>query len=459
VRAKPKGAKYRNLTARGGVIYYQRRVRGKRIRFSCETNDWDAASAVARLYEERKGFGRLPYATVEVPRLAEFATRYMEEDTSHLAETTRIERAKLLKAEGPILSVLGERQLSDVTPAILREWWSVAVERPGRSLSTGRNMLAAISGVLAFAVDLGILEQSPVGAFREQLSRRNRTKRGRAETEAGRAIRPIEDPVELARLTESARVEGVEPWVAVLLLLDAGLRVGEAVGLTWGRIAWGADDADPTRALIIDRSRPRGGSLSTTKSGRARRVALSHRLRDALAELYRARFEPGPDVFVLAGVNVDSFRVNAWRRICKRADIGHRAMKDLRDSFACHLLTAGVQLGWISVQLGHSDVATTARHYARWSGGDLYREPLHLEPGEVPSDFLARIERERPQSDPTWLSDACDYQSEVEESQLLRLDPRRGFEPRFTDSKSVVLPLDDRGIHLNFKNLGVCCHA
>ena len=38
MKSKPKGAKYRNLTARSGVIYYQRRVNGKRIRFSCEEN-------------------------------------------------------------------------------------------------------------------------------------------------------------------------------------------------------------------------------------------------------------------------------------------------------------------------------------------------------------------------------------------------------------------------------------
>jgi hypothetical protein len=68
-------------------------------------------------------------------------------------------------------------------------------------------------------------------------------------------------------------------------------------------------------------------------------------------------------------------------------------LKDLRDSYACRLLTAGVQLGWISVQLGHSDVATTARHYARLTGGDLYREPLHLRLGDVPSDSLARIDQ------------------------------------------------------------------
>ncbi len=75
----------------------------------------------------------------------------------------------------------------------------------------------------------------------------------------------------------------------------------------------------------------------------------------------------------------------------KRAEIGHRALKDLRDTFASQLLTAGVQLGYVSIQLGHSDVAVTARHYARWIEDDLYREPMRLESGEVPADLLARL--------------------------------------------------------------------
>jgi hypothetical protein len=52
---------------------------------------------------------------------------------------------------------------------------------------------------------------------------------------------------------------------------------------------------------------------------------------------------------------------------------------------------AGVQLGYVSQQLGHSDVATTARHYTRWCGGSEYWEPLVLERGEVPADLLARF--------------------------------------------------------------------
>jgi hypothetical protein len=83
----------------------------------------------------------------------------------------------------------------------------------------------------------------------------------------------------------------------------------------------------------------------------------------------------------------------------KTKGIGHRRMKDLRDTFASQLLTAGVQLGYVSQQLGHADVAVTARHYARWAGGDIYREPLRLEPGEVPADLLARL-AESPQKPP-----------------------------------------------------------
>ena len=38
-------------------------------------------------------------------------------------------------------------------------------------------------------------------------------------------------------------------------------------------------------------------------------------------------------------------------------------LKDLRDTFASQLLSAGIQLGYVSTQLGHSDVGITARHY------------------------------------------------------------------------------------------------
>ena len=55
VKRKPKGAKYRNLSARGGVIYYERVWNGRRYCFSTRTTDWDQAAAVRDLYEQRRG--------------------------------------------------------------------------------------------------------------------------------------------------------------------------------------------------------------------------------------------------------------------------------------------------------------------------------------------------------------------------------------------------------------------
>ncbi len=240
-----------------------------------------------------------------------------------------------------------------------------------------------------------------MNAFREILRRKTRTKQGRAETDSGQKISPIESPDDIDRLVLASHEEAPEAHLFILLCLDAGLRWGEALGLRWGAVKWGEDENDTHRGLVISESRPRGGEPGPTKSGRTRHVALSRRLHRALSRYYLAGFKPGPDQYVLPDRDPSVFRRVEWRRILKRAQIGHRAVKDLRDTYASQLLTAGVQLGYVSAQLGHSNVAITARHYARWVGGDTYREPMKLEPGEVPADLLARL-HESPQSPPSF---------------------------------------------------------
>lgn len=47
-----------------------------------------------------------------------------------------------------------------------------------------------------------------------------------------------------------------------------------------------------------------------------------------------------------------NWRRRGWRRIWERAEIGDRDPKDLRDTYASQLLTAGVSLGYVSAQLG-----------------------------------------------------------------------------------------------------------
>ena len=47
-------------------------------------------------------------------------------------------------------------------------------------------------------------------------------------------------------------------------------------------------------------------------------------------------------------------------------------------------------LAWVSRQLGHESIATTAKYYAKWVGDDL-KAPPALAEDEVPTDLLARL--------------------------------------------------------------------
>jgi len=263
-----------------------------------------------------------------------------------------------------------------------------------------------LSGVLALAVDSEVLEANPVDGFRAVLRRRNRTQKGRAQNDPTASICPIEKPAEVDALVTHSRQVGGSAHIVDLLCLDAGLRLGEATALRWEDCSFGRDAKDIARSLRIRASRSRGVHLGKTKSGRERTVAMSRRLRSALLafQLEEGRPESGP----IAPVDHANYRTRHFRKLCRIAAIGPaakadgatrpRTPKDLRDTFASQLLTAGVQLGYVSRQLGHSDVSVTARHYARWAGGDSYRSPLEVSKDEVPADLLARLAAKSPQS-------------------------------------------------------------
>ncbi len=414
----------RGLFQRGkrGIWYVDLVIDGTRHAFSTKTADIATACAVRDEFLSRRERG--PVVVAAVPTFGELAKRVVAEDLGHLAALTQRDRARELGPEGPILSVLGPLALDAIKPGDLRRWWVRAIE--GKvSTKTGRNYLDSITHVYSFAREIGITVSSPVAEFRQTLRRKMRTQRGRAESAAGRHVRPIESVAHINALLDGAQQEGLPALVAVLLGLDAGLRKGETWGLRWSDVQW-RDDQDTSRALRIERSASGGGPIGPTKSGRARTVALSRRLRAALAALYRQRFEPGPDKLVLEGVGYTTFQNYWWRRILKRAGLAKITYKDLRDTFASQLITCGVPLGYVSRQLGHADLAVTAQHYAKWASADDYRDPLLRRPGEVPADFLARLPGGESQHSPNTLADQAELSPR---SSSIALVGRTGLEP------------------------------
>ena len=394
MRRRLRGRKYWGLTQREtGLWRFQGTdAQGERVRVSLRTRDAD--EAVRMRDEILSGTGSIIQPTSGAPiRFIEMAESYLEYDPRYkaLANTTSHDRAVLLKKKGRILRFFGDRELDEITVDLLDRYWTdevIEAKPRRRTPSTGRQDIAAIAAVLRYARKRKKLPPAvkPCEEFIAELADAG-TKAARAEQDPEKDIRPV-DVADLPALITEARKEGLQDLVYVLLMLDAGLRSGEALGVRQRHIVFGTDDDRNSRKLWIEESRPRGGTPETPKSGRRRTVGLSRRLRVVLLELQRERWNPSPEDHVLQGVDPDNWRNRQWRRITKRAGIAGTRPKDLRDTFGSFLLSNGIPLKYVSVQLGHSSTRTTERHYAKWIHGDDYQDPVRLSPRDLPADIL-----------------------------------------------------------------------
>jgi integrase len=362
--------------------------------------------------------GRRPDAHYRL--FSDAADEYLKVAKRHLAACTYDDTHGLLKAGGIVSRHFDDVFVEEIDKAKLAAFWKAAVTDRKRAAKTGRNYLNAISAVLSLCVDEGIIDINPVSAFRRSATVQtgSRTKRARQADQAGSKARPIETGESVAALVSAAdayRHEGSritkirgktveaslreteklsrqKAYVCVMLLLDAGLRLGEAIALRWKDVVFDAADG----RLIVRKSFSRGKHMGAPKSGREREVELSSRLRSVLVE-WRNACGPVDDDNRIVDLDSGNFRNRHFEPIVKLAGLplveGRLCRpKDLRDTYASHLLSANIPLPYVSKQLGHGDVLTTARHYARWiDASGRYVAPPVLQVGEVPADLLARL--------------------------------------------------------------------
>ena len=109
----------------------------------------------------------------------------------------------------------------------------------------------------------------------------------------------------------------------------------------------------------------------------------------------------------------------------------------LRDTYACQLLSCSVPLGYVSTQLGHSEIATTSRFYAKWIDTE-HQQPPMLGPTEVYADFLAKLGKSH-QSPTTEESDEVEDIENLVESQEVAWRAGRDSNPRPSGSKPDAL--------------------
>jgi integrase len=151
-------------------------------------------------------------------------------------------------------------------------------------------------------------------------------------------------------LIDGARRAGPMVLAAVLLGGDAGLRRGELVALE-------QRDLGPSHVHVVRNDWM--GEVGATKGGRSRRVPLTARLAEALAQVRHLR---GKRLLWQAnGKPVGVETLKSWMEVaCKRAGLPpSKNLHRLRHTFGSHLAMRGVPMRTIMELMGHADIKTT----------------------------------------------------------------------------------------------------
>lgn len=301
---------------------------GKRRFETVEGGLRDAQRARAAVHERMHRGERVAPSKLTVKQLAE---DYLRTQCSHLKPSTLADYG--YKVDHWIVPELGHLRVS-ACDKLAVQGFIAELARKGKAPWTIRGCLTPLSGMFQYAVDRGWAASNPV-----RLVDSKKMPRTVGEEMSILTTEQIREVV--------ARAHGTYKLL-IKTAIFTGLRLGELLRLKW-------EDVNLADGYLIVRE-------SKTEAGTGRRVALAPFLVRSLA----GEDETEGLVFrSLAGTPIGARNaLRALHRALEQAGIPRIRFHDLRHTFASLLIAQGLDVTYVSKQLGHSSPQITLRIYA-----------------------------------------------------------------------------------------------
>jgi integrase len=242
---------------------------------------------------------------------------------------------------------------SELTPAALKTW----IQDQKTTLKTIRNRLSFLRSSLDEAITDGVLQLNPVS-----LVSASRYRSKESEIEGDYVVDPL-TPAEVDALITSA---GNKQWENLFrFAIHTGMRSSELCSLRWKDIDFIQKTAHVHSASVA------GITKGTKTKAGTRKVELTDEAMVALASQKPFSFMKDATVFEdpktgKAWANADAIRKKAWVPTLRKAGIRYRNPYQTRHTFATRLISRGVNLFWLSAQMGHKGPEMLFRHYGRY---------------------------------------------------------------------------------------------
>lgn len=279
---------------------------------------------------------------------SEWIKTYRGRTRRGLAHSTRADYRRTLELYA--IPYFAATPVAEITPREIRGYVE-HLEVLGQAASSVRKNFAPVRALLATAVEDGVIAANPASVIRIVAARADWD-----EPERKALTRP-----ELAAFLAATPAE----WVLFFqLLVQSGMRISEAIGLSWADLKL----EGPTPTLAVRRQIYRGRvGPPKTRYGK-RRIPLSAGTAALLAEARRSSdFDRDSDpVFATprgTPLDVSNLRVRVLRPTAERAGLAPLGFHVFRHTCASLLFDAGRNIKQIQEWLGHHDPGFTLSTY------------------------------------------------------------------------------------------------
>lgn len=252
-----------------------------------------------------------------------------------------------------LCSYFGQYAIEDITTGTIQTWLSTLTDMTKGTVGYYRN---AISQILESAMEDGYISHNP--------AKSKRIKVGGTEA-TGRQSLSMDDCKRLMKMFKESQYP--KEVMALALMLYAGLRREEMLGLQWQDIDFDRKIIHIERAVIIGNDGKSEIKVTKNKSSR-RPIPMADVLIDIL--------KPHRQIAGFLVTNddgelfIDRQYKKFWQSIREHTGMPNLDARQLRHTYATMHAAAGVDIKTVGAYMGHSKIATTAEIYTQV-------EPIH----------------------------------------------------------------------------------
>lgn len=266
-----------------------------------------------------------------------------------------------------VIPVFGDNKPDEITVGMFKRFQKDLRVKSKLARKTILNVRAAFNCIYRYALDEEIVDKNPIILVKTPSSQLfiDFDNDGVAINHRGEEIDDDINPFTLEdvwKLIDNA--EGQFKNI-ITILFFTGMRLGELITLKWDDIDW------ENKTIHIQRASKSNGDIGRPKNGKTRKIDILSPVLKALNNQFKETGLQRGFIFLTQNGDrykkYDTFRKHHWKNLLIRTGYDWRVLYQTRHTFASVMLQKGEELAWVSkVMLGHSELSTTLKHYAKF---------------------------------------------------------------------------------------------